>query len=174
MINQSISNKVVIENVKISYNDQFRSCIKVRIEPTKKAVRNNWENWLNEIYSIKVHGANWLIKKDVLSAKRIKILAISDKQIDLHAKVVDQEQGQGSTLYIFASFGQDIHITPETFPKEYRALENLTLEFLTAFFTNYYRNLTENLQLILRELAESKNSLQNDLSSKKKGKSGNE
>ena len=166
MVNQAISQKLVIENANTSYNEQFRASIKVTIEPTKKAVRNNWKNWLNEKYDTKVNGASWFNKKDVLSAKGIKIPVISDKQLDLYAKVVDQ--GQGSQLYIFASFGYDMHITPETFPKEYRALENFTLDFLTDFLTNYYRNLTENLEEIISDLEVNKTILQEDRSINKK------
>jgi hypothetical protein len=86
----------MIENEKISYDDQFRTSIKVTMEPNKKEVRTSWENWLEDKYDTKVHGANWLSKKDVLSAERIKIPIISDQQFDLYAKVVDK--GQGSHL----------------------------------------------------------------------------
>jgi hypothetical protein len=164
--NQAIAQELMIENEKISYDDQFRTSIKVTMEPNKKEVRTSWENWLEDKYDTKVHGANWLSKKDVLSAERIKIPIISDQQFDLYAKVVDK--GQGSQLSIFASFGYDVHITPETFPKEYQALENLTLNFLTDFLTNYYQNRAEDSQKLVGNLENDKNNLQEDISKNKK------
>ncbi len=164
--NQAIAQQLVIENDKISFEDQFRTSIKVSIEPEKKAVRSSWENWLEGTYDTKISGASWLSKKDVLSAKGILIPFISDKPFDLYAKVVDK--GEGSQLNIFASFGSDIHITPETFPKEYQALENLTVNFLTDFLTKYYRSQTEKLQELVGDLQDNKNNLQEDISQNKK------
>ncbi len=164
--NQAISQKLVIENDKMSYSDQFRTSIKVTIEPNKKEVRTSWENWLEGKYDTKVDGTSWFNKKDVISAKRISIPFISDKQFDLYVKVVDK--GQGSQLNIFASFGYDMHITPETFPKEYQALEILTLDYLTDFLTTYYSDRAENLEEIVRDLENNKNNLQEDISDNKK------
>lgn len=163
---QSIAQELLIENDKISYNDQFRTSVKVTMEPNKEEVRTSWENWLEDNYDTKVRGAAWLGKKDVLSAEGIKIPVISDKQFDLFAKVVDK--GQGSQLSIFASFGYDMHITPETFPKEYQAIENLTLSFLTDFLTNYYQNRAEDSQKLVGNLENDKNNLQEDISKNKK------
>ena len=163
---QAISQKLVIENDKISYADQFRTSVKVTIEPNKKEVRRSWENWLEDKYDTKVDGTRWLNKKDVISAKRISIPFISDKQFDLYAKVVDK--GQGSQLNIFASFGYDMHIIPETFPKEYQALEILTLDFLTDFLTTYYSERAENMEEVVRDLENNKNNLQEDISDNKK------
>ena len=73
MGNQAISQKLVIENDKISHDDQFRTSIKVTIEPDKKEVRTSWENWLEDKYDTKVYGASWFNIKDVLSAKGISI-----------------------------------------------------------------------------------------------------
>ncbi len=166
MGNPSIAQELMIENEKISFDDQFRTSIKITMEPNKKEVRSSWESWLEDKYDTKVHGANWLSKKDVLSAERIKIPIISDRQFDLYAKVVDK--GQGSELSIFASFGYDMHITPETFPEEYQALENLTLSFLTDFLTNYYQTLAEDSQKLVGNLENDKNNLQEDISKNKK------
>jgi len=166
MGNEAISQKLVIKNDQISYNDQFRTSIKVTIEPDKKEVRTSWENWLEDNYDTKVEGTGWFSKKDVISAKAIRISFISNKQFDLYSRVVDK--GQGSQLNIFASFGYDMHITPETFPNEYRALEILTLDFLTHFLTNYYRDRAENLEEIVRDLENTENNLQEDISHNQK------
>lgn len=165
--NQAIAQELIIENDKISYDDQFRTSIKITMEPNKKEVRMSWKNWLEDKYDTKVHGAYWLSKKDVLSAERIKIPFISKKQFDLYAKVVDK--GQGSQLSVFASFGSGMHITPEKFPKEYQALESLTLNFLTDFLTNYYQNRADYSQKLVGNLENDKNNLQEDISKNKKG-----
>lgn len=164
--NQAISQKLVMENGKTSYKDQFRTAINVTIEPNKKEVRTGWENWLEEKYDTRIDGSSWFNKKDVLTAPGIMIPSISDKQFDLYAEVIDK--GEGSQLNIFASFGYDMHITPQTFPDEYRALENLTLNFLTDFLTNYYNNRTEHLEELVRDLENNKNHLLEDISDNKK------
>lgn len=161
MGNQSIAQKLIMENDKISYDDQMRSAVKVTIAPERGDVRDDWEDFIEDNFDAKVKGNGWLRKKDVLSAKEFMIPTISNNKIDLYAKVIDK--GEGSQVYVFAAFGYDLFITPEVFPKEYRALENLTLDFLDEILTDYYKDAIEDSNELVNELKNKRKELKENL-----------
>jgi len=163
--NQVDAQKLVMENEEISYDSQLRSAVKVTIAPDKKEVRKDWEDYIEDNYGTKVKGNGWLRKKDVLSAKGVFIPSISEKQIDLYAEVMDKDHG--SQVYVFASFGYDMHITAEAFPKEYRALETLTLDFMDNILTDYYKDQVEDSKELVSEIQEKRKDMEENLSENK-------
>lgn len=163
--NQLHAQKLVMENDKITHNDKLRSAIKVSIAPNKDEVRDAWEDFLEDKYDTKIKGNGFFSNKDVMTAKEAQIDMISDKQLDIYMEAV--EQNEGTEMYVFASSGYDLHLSPEAAPVEYRGLENLTLDFLENFLGNYYRDQVEDTQELVSNLEDKRKDLREDLNENK-------
>jgi len=144
---QLFGQKLVMENDVVTYDKASRSAITVTMEPSTDDVRDSWENYLEDTYNAKLKGNGFLFKNDVVRAEKVSIPAISDKTINIYAQII--EDGNKTKMYVFANHSPQMFLTPSSHPYEYRALENITLNFLNDFLTGHYENqITESRELV--------------------------
>ena len=149
--NQCYAQKLMVSSEVVSYDDQQRTCISVQVEPAPKKVKKEVEDWFDDKKDVNIKGIGFLTNKDVLYAKKISIPEVSSNKMDLYVKVVPSDWG--SQICVFVSFGYNIHITPEVYPREYRALKNMTIDFLGDFLTDFYKNKVDKSEEVINDLA---------------------
>ena len=162
---QANAQKLTITDGSTSYDDQNRPCIIVQLEPDTKKVKGELKDWMDDKYDIDLKGFGFWRNKDVLKAKEHKIEEVSKNEMDFYAEIV--ENGKLTEMRIFGSFGYDIHISKEKYPKEYRALRNLTLNFLNDFLPEYYGDRIEDTKEALSDLENEREDLSEDIADNK-------
>lgn len=130
--------QLLLSDEEVVYKKENRSSIMVLMEPAPKTVKKAFEDWMNEQYDVNLKGIGFLANKDVLSAEQVKIPKISDKEMDFYAKVV--EDNGNTRMNIFASYGYEIHFSPEKYPKEYKSLKSIAQAFLNDWLPGYYQS----------------------------------
>lgn len=153
--------KLSITDGIITYDDQDRPCIVVQIEPDTKDVKDAIKDWMDDEKDVKLRGFGFLVNKDVLTAKEIKLPEISPNEMDFYVEVLEKEEI--TEMKVFGSFGYNIHISKAKYPTEYRALKNMTLDFLSNYLPEYYKNKIEDTQELLSDLKEERENLKEDI-----------
>lgn len=142
--------KLSITDGTTTYEDQEHPCIVVQIEPDTKDVKDEMKDWMKDKKDVKLRGFGFLVNKDVLTATKVNLPEISSNEMDFYAEVL--ENGEVTEMKIFGSFGYNIHISKEKYPAEYRALKNMTLNFLSDYLPKYYQDKIEDTQELLSDL----------------------
>jgi len=127
-----------IKTSQISFENKLRPCHTVIYDATAKEVKKGWISYLKNKYSIKIKGVNIFYSRDILSAMDVRISAISEKRLNIYARVAPLSVG--SELKFFISFGYDFFIGPEKYPLEFEKMQNLLREFSNTFLNSYYAN----------------------------------
>ena len=157
--------RIEISDAQVNHDDKRQACVKVLIDPQPKAVKKAFESFMDDRYDVNMKGIGFLSNKDVLTAEAAKLPAISDKQLDFYARVV--ENGKGSEMCVFASLGYDIHITPEDYPRRYKAMKGIVLDFLDQYLPTYYKGRIEDSREWVEDLANERENLKEDIADNK-------
>jgi len=158
---QVFGQKLVMENDVVTYDKASRSSITVTMEPSVDDVRDNWEEYLEANYDAKLRGNGFLFKNDVVRAEKVSIPAISDKDINIYARIV--EDSGKSKMHVFANYTPQMFITPSSHPYEYRALENITLNFLNDYLTGFYKDQVEESKDLIEDVNKKRMELAEDI-----------
>jgi len=153
--------KLKISDGVTTYNDQSRPCIIIQIEPGTKEVKGELKDWMDDELDVDLKGFGFWRKKDVLKAEETTIASISPNEMDFYAEVI--ENGDLTEMKIFGSFGYNIHISKENYPNEYRALKEMSINFLSDFLPEYYLDKIEDSQELVNDLANERENLKEDL-----------
>lgn len=132
-----------IDTSEISYENKLRPCFVVQYDAPSKTVKKGWSDFFKKKYDIKTKGISLLSNKDVISTEDVKIATISDKRMNIYAKVTDL--AAGSELKYFMSFGYDFFIGPEKYPAEFEAMKKVLDEFSVSFLNDYYASESSSL-----------------------------
>lgn len=159
--------KFSMSNTQIEYQDKERTGIHIRMAPDHDDVRDEFKDWLHDKYDFKLKGNGFWRNKDVMYAHKVELPTVSPDAIDLFAKIVKADNNS-TKMVVFAALGFGLPITPERFPVEYRALENLTLNFLSEYLREYYRDKLEDQEDVVQDIKDKKADLQDDISDNKK------
>ncbi len=146
----AFSQTLEIRDVTVKYDKVEYPAIEVMIQPETDNVRDAWEHFLKDKYKVKFRGNGFLANKDVLRAEETKFKAISDKQMDFYAKIVEEDNM--TRIAVFASFGYDIHVNQQNYPKEYNAMENVLKAFLQSYLPDYYKSRIADIQSAIKDL----------------------
>lgn len=133
-----ISQTISILPSEIEYEKQLRPCLLTEVDPEPTDVKKAWSKYLDKNYKVDVSGIGMFSNKDLLTAQDITISAISDKRINLYARIL--EKAKGTEIKLFASFGYDFFIGAENYPAEYEKLKSLLNNFLMQYLTEYYKD----------------------------------
>ena len=131
-----VAQELTFQKEMVMYDGKERTSVTTTIAPPADAVKSAIERWMKDKYDVKLKGTGLFANKDVLTAEETRVPAISSKMLDFHARVVPS--GEMTRLNIFASFGYNVHISPEDFPEEFAAMRKLTYEFVSEFLPGWY------------------------------------
>ncbi len=120
----------------ISYENKLRPCLAAAVNAEAKPLKQAWAKYLRKNYSVKLKGIGLIMNKDLLTAEDITIAPISANRFNLYSRVF--ETTTGSEMKVFASFGYDIFMGPDNFPKEFEALSKVTNSFLVEYLSEHY------------------------------------
>lgn len=150
----------------ITHNDKSRPCLSVNLDPEPKTLKKAWKNYLKDNYDFKLKGIGFLSNKDLLSAEEVVVLKISDKAMDFYTEIVEDEMG--SQMKVFASHGYDLYISPTETPREFEALKTILTTFLETYIPNYYEELVEDSEDVVKDLTKDKEKLNKSIAKDKK------
>jgi hypothetical protein len=125
-----------IDTSEISFENKLRAAYSVAYDAPSKTTKNAWADYFKKNYKIKVKGISLFSNKDIIDAEDVTISSISDKRMNMYARIVDLTQG--SELKFFISFGYDFFVGPQEYPKEFSGMKELLNDFSVDFLKNYY------------------------------------
>jgi len=136
-----------IDTSNISFQNKLRPCLQVKYDVDAKTVKKAWSNFLKKNYKVQTKGIGLLSDKDIVSTHDVTITSISDKRMDIYARIVNVPEG--SEMKYFMSFGYDFFIGPENYSKEFEAMKKLLNDFSVEFLNKYYSDqVSESLKKI--------------------------
>lgn len=125
-----------IDSSEISFENKLRPCFDVKYDAPAKTVKQAWDKFFKKNYGVKITGIGFLTNKDIITGNDVTIPAISDKRMDMYARVTDI--AGGSELKYFMSFGYDFFIGPTQYPKEFEGMKKILNDFSMDFLNEYY------------------------------------
>lgn len=163
-----------IDTSEISFENKLRPCFDVRFDADAKTVKKAWDDFFKKYYSVKIKGIGFLTNKDVITGSDVTIADISDKRMDLYARITDV--AGGSELKYFMSFGYDFFIGPVNYPKEFsgmkKILNDFSVEFLTDFYGSEASRITKEMKSLERKIKKNNKSIKKN--NRKAGKKSSE
>ena len=153
----TIAQTLRIDTTEITYENKLRPCFAAKIDPDTKATKKEWASYLKKNYKLKTSGLGLFTNDDLLTNEDITIASISDKRMNLYARIT--ETPNGTFMKVFASFGYDFFINEKEYPKEFAALHTLMNNFLMEYLNEYYSDEVKSLNKELRSLNKEKVSL---------------
>jgi hypothetical protein len=143
----------------IEFEEEMVTTIRVKMEPKPETIKDSFEDWMDDKYDVDLDGKSLLFfDKKFMTAKGVTINEISPKKIDLLVKV-NESNSENTTLDVFASFGYNNWITPETHLSEFISLENIVSDFIAEYLPQYYLEKMVETEEKLVDLKEDNNEL---------------
>lgn len=125
----------------VNYEKETYPAVVVAMEPEAKAVKKAFEDFMKDKYDVHLRGIGFLANKDVISAEKVTIPKLSDKQLDFHAKVIEEDDI--TRMSVFAILGYDISVSKANENTDFIAMKNIVGEFLDDYLPNYYQEKLE-------------------------------
>lgn len=129
---------IKIDTTQISFENKLRPAIGALVDPEPNTIKKAWKNYFKKNFNVKVDGFGFLQNKDILKATDVMIAKVSDKRININIRVT--ETASGSELKVFSSFGYDIFIGQNNYPKEFEATQQILTDFLITTLSSYYND----------------------------------
>lgn len=146
-------------------NDEKRDAIQVVCDPSVDQVRSAFDEYMDDYHDVKMNTGNLFGKHRVIEAEGIQLDAISPKQMNLYARII--ENGDFTELSVFGRFGPDTFITKENYPATYEKIEDLVMHFSSVFIPIYFRNSILEQRDKLADLREDIKDLERNISKNK-------
>ncbi len=158
----SNSQTLVHHDAMISIDGEMVQTIEIKLDPKKETVKDNFAEWIEDNYSVDLDDRKWLFfDKEFLSAEGVVVPTISNRKIDLKAKVRESEKGI-TTMNVFASFGYNNWITDRDHPSEFAALRGIVYEFVEEYLPEYYIEQIEDQKDKVKDLTNTQEDYQKD------------
>ena len=152
-----------IDTTSITFENKLRPCYSVSYDADPKTVKKGWSKFLKKNYKIKTKGIGLLTDKDLVNSQDVTINNISDKRMNIYARITDFSGG--SDMKYFMSFGYDFFIGPDNYAKEFEGMKKLLNDFSVEFLNKYYGNETSH---ILKQIKHYEKDIKKDNKSIKK------
>lgn len=133
----------IIDTAEITFENKQRPCLFVKFDADAKTVKKGWADYMKKNYKIKVKGIGLLTDKDIVDAEDVTINSISDKRMNMYARVTDITGG--SEVKYFMSFGYDFFIGPKEYPAAFEGMHKLLNDFSIHFLNGYYADETSGI-----------------------------
>lgn len=158
---QLLAQNLIPQAATIEHNDEKRPCLQVTVDPPPKILKEAWRDYLKDEHDFKLKGIGFLANKDLLSAEKVVVKAISPKEMNFYTHIVE---GKNSTVMkVFAAFGYDIYIDKKQQPKEYAALRSILEDFLKTYLPKYYEESIEETEDRLEELTDERDEIEDTI-----------
>lgn len=153
-------NLVPVEST-IEHADKLRPCLLVYVDPEPKTLKKAWRDFLKEKYDFKLKGIGFLSNKDVLSAKKVMLPAISPNALDFYTEIVPD--ANGSQMKVVASYGYEVYIDPNEHPEAFQQLKTIFSTFLQTYIPNYYQELVDDTEDVVKDLMKDQRKLKKSI-----------
>ncbi len=161
----------VIDTTEITFENKLRPCLFVKFDADAKTVKKGWVDYMKKNYKIKVKGVGLFSDKDIVDADDVTINSISDKRMNMYARVTDITGG--SEMKYFMSFGYDFFIGPKEYTKEFEGMHKLLNDFSISFLNDYYADETSSILKKIkgyeRDIKKNNNAIASNIKKSKKG-----
>jgi len=158
----AIGQNIELTNATIEHNDAQRPCVQVTMKaPAPKPVKKAWEDFMDDEYDVNMKGIGFLSNKDILTAEKVQISALSEKQVNFYTQIV--ESGSSTKMCVFSSFGYDIYVNQDEYPEAYETMQQMTAQFLRTFLPEYYTEQIEVSQEKVTDLRDEVSDLEESL-----------
>jgi len=158
----AFAQNIELDRATVEHNEEQRPCVRVTLKaPEPKPVKKAWEDFMDNEYDVSMKGIGFLSNKDVLTAEKVQIPALSEKAVNFYTRIV--EQGDQTEMCIFSSFGYDIYISPDEYPEAYETMETMTANFLKSYLPEYYNEQIEVSQENVDDIQDEINDLKETL-----------
>jgi hypothetical protein len=168
---QSTAQTYKIDTTEITFENKLRPCLEVKYDAPPKTVKKAWDSFFGKYYNVKIKGIGFLTNKDVITGTDVTIAAVSDKRMDLYARITDV--AGGSELKYFMSFGYDFFIGPGNYPTEFggmkKILNDFSVEFLTDFYGSEATDITKKIKGLEKDISKNDRSIKKNNRKAKKG-----
>jgi|GEM_PF-717269 len=152
----------------IDFDGEEVEVVQTSLEPGSKEVRDEFENYMDDTYSVDLDGKKFLFfDKGYIKAEAVEIPAISDKKITLYAKTSESEKGP-TDLYIFASTGNKNWITEKSNPDAFDAMQEIAQEFTAKYLPEYYSDEVDNAKEQVADLEDDMKDIRDEISDNEK------
>lgn len=166
----TIAQTYKIDTTEISFENKLRPCFFVKYDANAKTVKKAWASFYKKYYSVKNKGIGFLTNKDLITGKDIVLEPVSDKRMNLYARITDE--GNGSELRYFMSFGYDFFIGPKDYPNEFSGMKKILNDFSVEFLTEYYADeagrLTSKIKDLEKSISNNQHSIKKNIRKAKK------
>ncbi|MFK7935410.1 MAG: hypothetical protein AB8G22_17985 [Saprospiraceae bacterium] len=153
--------RISVGESEMTLNERPQSCVEVTLEPEVKEVKKAFKDFMDDNYDVNLKGIGFLSNKDVLTAEQVNIPTVSNKTMDLSAKVIEvQDKTQ---MCVAGSFGYDIAIDQADYYREYRSLRGIVLDFLDGYLPEYYQNRVDEKAEVVADLKDERQDLNEDI-----------
>lgn len=132
----TFSQGIVPQDAKVIHDKISKPCLTAVVDPSTDELKDAWVEYLSKNHEVKLKGSGFMTNKDVLTAEKIVITAVSPKAMDLYTEIIEVE-GRTS-MKVFAAFGYDIYVNSTDFPTEYAAMKKIMSDFLSTYITNFH------------------------------------
>ncbi len=160
-----------IDSSEISFENKLRPCFEVKYDASAKTVKQAWDKFFKKNYNVKITGIGFLTNKDIIRGTDVTIAAISDKRMDMYARVTDV--ASGSELKYFMSFGYDFFIGPRDYPREFAGMKKILNDFSVDFLNEYYADeassLTSKIKGLEKDISKNNRSIKKNKRKARKG-----
>ncbi|HQW83507.1 MAG TPA: hypothetical protein PK987_03555 [Ferruginibacter sp.] len=160
-----------IDTSEITYENKLRPCFNVKYDAPPVTVKKAWDKFFNKNYNVKIKGIGLLTNKDIITGTDVTIADISDKRMNLYAKITNV--ASGSELSYFMSFGYDFFIGSVDYSKEFAGMKKILNDFSMEFLNDYYAdeasNLTSKIKSLEKDISKNNKSVKKNNRKAKKG-----
>ena len=139
-----------IDTSELSFENKLRPCFSVTYDSPAKTTKSGWSDFFRKSYKIKVKGIGLLSNRDIIDAMDVTIGSVSDKRMNMYARVTDLPNG--CELKFFMSFGYDFFIGPKDYPAEFGEMKKILNDFSVKFLNNYYASEASSLTKKIKKL----------------------
>jgi len=161
----------LIDTAEITFENKLRPCLFVKFDADAKTVKKGWADYMKKNYKIKIKGISLFTDKDIVNADDVTINSISDKRMNMYARVTDINGG--SEMKYFMSFGYDFFIGTKEYAKEFEGMRKLLHDFSINFLNDYYADETsailKKIKGYERDIKKNNNSISSNIKKSKKG-----
>lgn len=148
------------------HDEKERPTLQVRLDPKPDPVKEAWKDFIKDEFNVKLKGIGFLSNKDLMSAEKVQMKALSDKELNFYTHVVEND---GRTeMNVFVSLGYDIYVEPKEYPDMYGTMETITRRFLSQFLPQYYQKQLSETKDRLSDLRDERSDLKDNIEDNKK------
>ncbi len=123
---------------RIDYEEILVQTINIKLNGKPDIIKESFQKWMEDKYDVDLDGKSLLFfDKEFMKANGVVIPEISSRKIDLIVKV-DETAADATSFHVFAKFKNGDFIIKKLFPYEFKELESIVFQYITAYLSEFY------------------------------------